>query len=85
MKTQPYQTSDLYACACLIAQGFHLDKITTETGNSTRCVFVFKNERNQEIRDTADLFYSGELQVIARDFVHAIRDLKSYINQNRKK
>ena len=83
INNQPYQTSDLYACTCLICKGFHLEKIVPEEGNSRRFIFIFKNERNKEIRNVADSFYNGEVKVSARDFVHAIRDLKSYINQNR--
>jgi hypothetical protein len=66
-----FKTHDLYLAAFLVTRGHVLRRLEGEY----RRAFVFPGDAGED----ADLFYAGSA-VPARDYAHALRDLKSRLH-----
>ena len=78
MKNQPdnnnnFATSDFYAAAFLSAKGFQLFGINKADSRRFRFIFSDELERPQLVSG----YFAGLVEVNAKDFVSAIKELKS--------
>ena len=78
MKNQPdnsnnFTTSDFYSAAFLLAKGYQLFGINKADSRRYRFIFADKLERPQLVGG----FFAGLVEVNAKDFVTAIKELKS--------
>lgn len=78
MKNQPdnsnnFATSDFYSAAFLLAKGYQLFGINKTDSRRYRFIFADKLERPQLVGG----FFAGLVDVNAKDFVSAIKELKS--------
>ncbi|MBI5078343.1 MAG: hypothetical protein HZB11_03225 [Candidatus Yonathbacteria bacterium] len=77
MKNQPdnnnFTTSDFYAAAFLVAKGYRL--LGIDKADSRRFHFIFTNEPDRP--QLVSAFFAGLVEVNAKEFVSAIKELKS--------
>ena len=78
MKNQPdnsnnFTTSDFYSAAFLLAKGYQLFGINTADSRRYRFIFADELGRPQLVGG----FFAGLVEVNAKDFVTAIKELKS--------
>ena len=78
MKNQPdnsnnFATSDFYSAAFLLAKGYRLFGINKTDSRRYRFIFVDELGRPQLVGG----FFAGLVEVNAKDFVTAIKELKS--------
>jgi hypothetical protein len=78
MKNQPdninnFATSDFYSAAFLLAKGYQLFGINKTDSRRYRFIFADKLDRPQLVGG----FFAGLVEVNAKDFVTAIKELKS--------
>ena len=68
-----FATSDFYSAAFLLAKGFQLFGINKTDSRRYRFIFADKLDRPQLVGG----FFAGLVEVNAKDFVTAIKELKS--------
>lgn len=76
MKDESYKVSDLGVGACFIANGAVL--IDLRSIDARRVAFVF--QKDETLAEQERKFWSGELQVSARNYFLAIKELKSRLH-----
>ena len=73
----PMALTDVYEVAVLKVKGIHYTEIAP---SEDKVRFIYPDTVGQDLKD----FYEGKLQVSARDFKHAIEDVRSIIYGLRK-
>jgi len=68
-----FTTSDFYAAAFLVAKGYRL--LSIDKADSRRFHFIFTNEPDRPQLISA--FFAGLVEINAKAFVTAIKELKS--------
>lgn len=68
-----FVTSDFYAAAFLLARGYKLFGINKADSRRFRFIFTDESDRAQLVSG----FFAGLVEVNAKDFVSAIKELKS--------
>ncbi|MDP3763548.1 MAG: DUF5659 domain-containing protein [bacterium] len=68
-----FATSDFYAAAFLVAKGYRL--LDIDKADSRRFHFIFTDEPDRP--QLVSAFFAGLVEVNAKEFVSAIKELKS--------
>lgn len=71
----PFSTYDLGACAGLISAGYTLLQIDKTKG--VKALFLFEN--SDEIIESAQQYWRGELQVDALTYFNALKNIKNQL------
>lgn len=72
-----YSTTDFYTAAVLIAQGFKVDKVTTNPGGRVK---TFHFPDSVELRDIQMKYVNGILEGNIRQFKNSIETVKDLLH-----
>ncbi|HAZ28559.1 MAG TPA: hypothetical protein DCY48_02155 [Candidatus Magasanikbacteria bacterium] len=71
----PFSTYDLGACAGLVCAGYKL--LGIDKGHGAKALFLFEN--SDEIIESAQMYWRGELQVDALAYFNALKNIKNQL------
>ena len=73
--TNPFSTYDLGACAGLVSVGYPLLQIDRSKG--PKALFLFEN--SDDVVESAQQYWRGELQVNALAYFNALKNIKNQL------
>jgi hypothetical protein len=77
-RREPYQVTDLYAAAALMAAGFRLGGVEPDAGGVRPTLFLF--DPDERLADTLQQHYRRALTVNPERYAEAVRNLRPWWN-----